>query len=38
MGTLGLAAPFLVAAALMLAGLVVFAAARRLLVDEAEFR
>ncbi len=35
MGTVGLAAPFLVAAALMLAGLGIFAGARRLLVEEA---
>jgi MFS family permease len=34
MGTLGLAAPFLVAGALMLAGLAIVAGARRLLVEE----
>jgi multidrug resistance protein len=35
MGAVGLSAPFLVAAALMLAGLAIFAAARGLLVEEA---
>jgi MFS family permease len=34
MGTVGLAAPFLIAGALMLAGLAIFAGARRLLVEE----
>ena len=34
MGAVGLAAPFLVAAAVMLAGLAIFAGARRLLVEE----
>jgi hypothetical protein len=34
MGMLGLAAPFLIAGALMLAGLAIFAGAHRLLVKE----